>query len=335
MDSDIFDIDLSMSWTLLLCALITVFCILYLWELARSYKGKNPNGTMIHIDGLDGIEGFTGSSNSNSEIQQLVDDQCYDEFYAKVYDPLVQPTARAPMETKVALEWFAREENGSKSPNVLRIADIGCGAGLHVALFDQQGVKNVVGYDKSSAMIAEAKKRFPDLSANNSFVVGDATVPTMRPAGSLDLVTMYYFTVYMIPERTQMLRNIYLWLDMGGFFMVHIVNKHKFDTVLEAASPFVGFSIQKYADERITKSQVEFDKFSYTGDFNLHGSRATYEEVFTFKDGRVRRHEQRLWMPDIKAIVDEIESVGFKIRHHVDLVSLGYEYQYLMIFQKA
>jgi hypothetical protein len=138
----------------------------------------------------------------------------------------------------------------------------------------------------------------------------------------------------MVPDRTQMLKNIFLWLAPGGVFVVHIVNKLKFDPVLESASPFVGFSVQKYADDRVTKSAVTFDEFEYTGDFQLHGSRAMYEEEFKFKDGSRRRHEQRVWMPNIDAIVAEITGAGFTLAHHADMTAIGYEYQYLFIFQK-
>ena len=347
------DFELGTTWPIFLCALVTVCCFIYLWELTRSYtKGRRSYG--ILIADLDGIEeGFANKSDSSAEteakttgLDQRIDDACYDAFYAKVYDQLVQPIARAPMETKVALEWMASEEGGKRSPENLRVADIGCGTGLHAELFAQESVRSVVGFDKSPAMFAEAKARHEKMKTSDSkhvikntntdvtFLVGDATVATMASAAQFDLITMYYFTVYMIPERTQMLRNIFLWLDTGGMFMVHIVNKHKLDPILEAASPWVGFSAQKYADERITKSQVFFDKFDYEGSFDLHGSRATYEEVFKFKNGKIRRHEQRLWMPDISAIVSEIENIGFRLKHHVDLTPIGYEYQYLFIFAK-
>ena len=112
------------------------------------------------------------------------------------------------------------------------------------------------------------------------------------------------------------------------------MNKLKFDPILESASPFLGFSLQKYADDRVTKSQVTFKEFEYTGDFQLHGSRGMYEEEFTFADGRTRRHEQRVWMPNIEPLVKEITDVGFKLLHHVDLTAIGYEYQFLFLFGK-
>jgi len=313
--------DFDTVWPLAIAIFISVCCVFYLWELGKSYR------VSVNLEGIEpfaqGIEPF---ASGNGEIAQHIDDTCYDAFYAKVYDYLVQPLARAPMETKVALEFAEKTQPRSE----LRIADIGSGTGIHVELFAREGVRSVVGFDKSEHMVAEAKRRFP----TREFVVGDASVATMATADQFDMVTMFYFTVYMVPERTQMLRNIYLWLAPGGVFVCHIVNKLKFDPILEAASPFVGFSVQKYADNRVTKSAVTFEEFDYVGDFQLNGSRAVYEEVFKFKDGRVRRHEQRVWMPNIDLLVGEITAAGFKYAHHTDLTAIGYEYNYLFFFQK-
>ena len=310
--------DLTDTWPLAIAILVTLCCMFYLWELGRSYSRR------AKLD-LAGVEAFANPGTGG--VENRLDERCYDAFYAKVYDQLVQPLARAPLETKVPLEWL--QEKG-RAASEIRVADIGCGTGMHVELFARQGVRSVVGFDKSTDMIAEAKRRLPD----REFIVGDATVATMATADQFDLVTMYYFTIYTVPDRTQMLKNIFLWLAPGGLFVCHIVNKLKFDPILEAASPFVGFSVQKYADERVTKSQVTFEEFEYTGDFQLHGSRAMYEETFKFKDGKVRRHEQRVWMPNIDAIVAEISATGFKYAHHVDLTPIGYEYNYLFFFQK-
>ena len=309
-------------WQLVIALFISICCMIYLWELSKSYKRR------LALDIAD-VECFKNPDSALTEPEERMDDDCYDEFYAKVYDALVQPGARASVETKVPLEWL--KEKG-KDTSEVRVADIGCGTGIHVELFARQNVRTVVGYDRSPAMIAEAKRRFPE--REKDFIVGDATVATMAAADQFDLVTMFYFTIYLVPDRTQMLKNIFLWLAPGGVFACHIVNKLKFDPILESASPFVGFSVQKYADERITKSTVNFDEFDYEGDFQLHGSRAVYEESFKFKDGKVRKHEQRVWMPNIDVLVKEIEAAGFKYAHHSDLVSLGYEYQYLFLFQK-
>jgi SAM-dependent methyltransferase len=333
------------EWSIILMTTIIVLCCLYLLSVAFP-----PTPKPIDTRALDlnlSVEGFESGPTA---VDQRVDDQCYDEFYAKVYDALVQPIARAPLEVKVALEWMVGQRGHLKEQ--LRVLDLGCGTGLHVELFAQQGVASVVGIDKSAAMIAEGIKRFPhlgdgldsglgsgqgddpDKESKNSLQVGDATDPSIATPGQFDLITMFYFTIYMIPDRVQMLKNIFNWLAPGGTFVVHIVNKLKFDAQLESCSPWVAFSPQKYSEERLTKSEVFFDKFDYTGDFQLHGSRAMYEEIFKFKDGRVRKHEQRLWMPNIADIVAEITSVGFSLQPHQDLTAAGLEYTYLMFFTK-
>jgi SAM-dependent methyltransferase len=310
------------TWSIIVGVLVALMCAFYLWEVLKSYE-KRAGGRGRSAN-LAGVEAF---ANPVGGAETRVDGDCYDEFYAKVYDQLVQPQARAAMETKVALEWM---EQAGRAVGDLRVADVGCGTGIHVELFARQGVHSVVGYDKSEHMITEAKRRYPD----RDFRVGDATVPLMAAADQFDLVTMYYFTLYTVSDRRKLLQNIYLWLAPGGVFVVHLVNKLKFDPVLEASSPFVGFSVQKYADDRITKSTVNFQEFDYEGDFQLNGSRGVFEEEFQFRDGRTRRHEQRVWMPNIDAIVSEINGTGFKYAHHVDLTAIGYEYNYEFIFQK-
>ena len=304
-------------WPLIVSTFIMVLCILYIWEVAKSYNKRRS------LD-LEGVECF---ANPGSSLDQRMDDACYDDFYAKVYDPLVQPGARAVVEVDTPLDWL---KTTGKPIGDVRVADIGCGTGLHVEIFSRKGVRSVIGFDKSAPMIKQAKKLYPD----REFVVGDATVAMMATADQFDLISAYYFTIYLVPDRTALLRNIFLWLAPGGIFCCHIVNKLKFDPILESASPFMGFSLQKYADERVTKSQVTFKEFEYMGDFQLHGSRGMYEEEFVFKDGRKRRHEQRVYMPNIEPMVKEITDIGFKLMHHVDLTAIGYEYQFLFIFGK-
>jgi SAM-dependent methyltransferase len=315
---DLLTVDLMTVnlWPLLVSTFIMVLCMFYLWEMSKSYQKRRS------LD-LEGVEAFVGHGSSLT----MTDDACYDDFYAKVYDPLVQPGARAIPEVDAPLDWI---KTAGKPLGDIRVGDIGCGTGLHVELFARKGVRSAIGFDKSTSMIARAKASYPE----REFHVGDATVATMATADQFDLMTAYYFTIYLVADRTTMLKNIYLWLSSGGVFCCHIVNKLKFDPILESASPFLGFSLQKYADERVTKSQVTFKEFEYTGDFQLHGSRGMYEEEFVFADGRRRRHEQRVWMPNIEPLVKEITDVGFKLLHHVDLTAIGYEYQFLFLFGK-
>jgi hypothetical protein len=128
------------------------------------------------------------------------------------------------------------------------------------------------------------------------------------------------------------LKNIFSWLQPGGCLVLHLVNREKFDPILESASPFVAFSVQKYAKERITRSKVAFDKFEYEANFELEGPRAEFVETFRFHDGKQRKQIHKLNMPTMAEIVSEVESCGFKYKEYIDLTGIGYEYQYLFCF---
>ena len=53
------------------------------------------------------------------------------------------------------------------------------------------------------------------------------------------------------------------------------------------------------------------------------------------KDGKVRKQEHIMYMPDLNEIVSEAQGVGFVLEGKVDLLQCQYEYQYLYIFTKS
>jgi NRAMP (natural resistance-associated macrophage protein)-like metal ion transporter len=121
---------------------------------------------------------------------------------------------------------------------------------------------------------------------------------------------------------------------IGGCFVVQVVNREKFDPILESASPFLGFSVQKYSKERIRKSKVVFDKFDYEAEFILSDPKAEFYETFRFKNGHVRRQKHEFGMPNIEAIVQMGKRAGWKYVGYQDLNPLGFEYGYLLLFEK-
>ena len=69
-------------------------------------------------------------------------------------------------------------------------------------------------------------------------------------------------------------RNLALWVKPGGSLAIEVVNKYKFEPVLDSSNPWIGFSPQKYMKERLTKSKVVFDKFDYEAEFDLEYPKA-------------------------------------------------------------
>jgi hypothetical protein len=136
--------------------------------------------------------------------------------------------------------------------------------------------------------------------------------------------------------------NAYQWLQPGGFFIVHMVDPDKFDPLLNLASPFAAFSLQKYSYERQTDSSVFFDKFKYLGRFEKkkNEDNALYKETFTYYDKdsnngiKYRENKHSMMMPSKERMIDIIKSSGFRHVENVDLVRCGKEYQYLVYFTK-
>jgi SAM-dependent methyltransferase len=274
---------------------------------------------------LDGAEGFANPDGPDGDTIVLGNEHLYDEFYAKVYDKVVDGAVRTEAETTLTLGWAKGYRPEAK---LIEVLDIGCGTGGAVAQFRKAGCRKVVGLDASEAMIAAARRKVPKAD----FRVGEVEQIGQFAASEFNLATMYYFTYYYLRDPDMALKNIYNWLQPGGCLVIHLVNREKFDPILEAASPFVAFSVQKYAKERVTRSRVSFDKFDYEADFTLDGDNATFHEEFRFKSGKRRRQTHSMRMPRMEDVVSRVESNGFVYKQFIDMTAFGYEYQYLFCF---
>ena len=123
----------------------------------------------------------------------------------------------------------------------------------------------------------------------------------------------------------------------GGYLILHLVDRGNFDPILPPGNPLLYVSPQKYATKRITHTNVKFTDFAYNANFELdeQNNIAKFTEKFkNDKDGKVRKQEHVMYMPDLKEIVDEVQSTGFIVESIIDLVQCQYEYQYLYIFTK-
>jgi hypothetical protein len=83
----------------------------------------------------------------------------------------------------------------------------------------------------------------------------------------------------------------------------------------------------------MTKSKVEFDKFSYEAEFDLQDPHAEFRETFRFKDKSVRRQRHTMNMRDINDIVELAATTGWKYTGNIDLLSAGFEYAYVLMFE--
>jgi ubiquinone/menaquinone biosynthesis C-methylase UbiE len=323
------------SWILLI--LLVIASIQYVYQIIQD----RVTPQLIGPNAFPQREGFTDgpSTTSGSESKEvfLNNEQLYDSFYAKVYDQLTQNTSRT--QAKVTMILSKWKQQGTP-PEQMTVADIGCGTGVASMALVKGGVKQVVGVDRSIAMLQQAQQYLDEekkLTAEGkkriSWKQADVQSPSALGGGEVTHAVVLYFSLYYLPDKESFFRNMFLWVQPGGQMAVEVVNKYKFDPMLEASAPWLGFSLQKYSKDRITESKVVFDKFDYTGKFDLTDPAAEFRETFRFKDGSIRRQRHLFHMPTIEEIVKSAQVAGWRYTQYFDLTTIGFEYAYILLFR--
>lgn len=307
-------------------ALLVLFGLALINYLLTIYFQKRFPDPLIAPGMAPQREGFTDQQQKETFLDNT---SLYDEFYASVYDQLSQQMTRTA--SKVALvmqEW----QKKNWKPEEMTVLDAGCGTGVAAAAFTKMKVKRVLCLDTSQPMLNRAEKG-NQLNKTVDFRKADLMNPSACSAGEFTHAACFYFTLYYLPDIDTFFRNMYLWVKPGGEIAIEVVNKYKFDPMLESASPWLGFSLQKYAKKRVTESNVTFDKFVYSGKFDLYDPNAEFRETFRFKDGTVRRQKHKLTMPTIEAVVKSAQASGWTYIKFHDLVVVGFEYAYILFFR--
>lgn len=286
-------------------------------------------------------EGFKSGATTESEKSKVTwfeNDELFDDFYASIYDNLTQLSNRFPQEVALTINQWKKLAN----TDTMDILDCGCGTGIATVLFAKMSVNSVVGLDISESMLRRARSvTLPMSKLTNeqretiTFIKGDMNQQYTFPGGKFSHAALLFFTIYYSNDVSGLFRNLHHWIRPGGQLAVEVVNKYKFDPLLESASPFVGTTVQKYSKERVTKSKVEFDKFSYEAEFDLQDPTAEFREVFRFPDKSVRRQRHTFNMRDINDFVHIAQTAGWNYNGYVDLLSAGFEYAYVLIFTHA
>jgi SAM-dependent methyltransferase len=266
-------------------------------------------------------EGFSQSGQFINKEGSAV----YDHFYADIYDHLVYNQLKDQFEIGEII-------NQTQPTTESIILDIGSGTGHHVALLESQNFRTT-GVDISPAMVNKAKQNYPQYN----FIQGDVLNSGVFQNDSFTHILCLYFTMYYFKDKRQFFNNCMKWLKPGGYLVVHLVNREQFDPILPPANPLFLVSPQKYAKERITKSKVVFNNMEYVANFHLEKDKnvATFNEKCTNNSsGKVRKNKHIFYMEPDKEIVAKAKLAGFIEEGKIDLLRVGYEYQYLYVFTK-
>ena len=322
-----------MDQIFLILAIITGLIILHIFD--STFYDNLIEKYLVRKEGFEDMEEIPGIVDESSGIVRWMDSvELYDTFYAGIYDKLTQGAVRTQAEVGLIMnEWTKSGDD----PKTFEILDAGCGTGIAVAAFSKMGVKRVTGMDNSAAMLKQAEKTISVTTLDEeqkkaiSWRNDDIMNASAYKGGEFTHATMLYFTIYYFPDKETVFRNLFFCIRPGGKLVVQVVNKNKFDPMLESSTPWIGFSLQKYSDTRVKKSEVVFNKFKYTGEFDLQDPEAEFRETFRFKD-KVRRQRHTFRMEDMNYIVSLATKVGWEYVGHVDLAMVGCEYMYHLHF---
>jgi SAM-dependent methyltransferase len=268
-------------------------------------------------------EGFI-EQKENFVVKQGID--LYDDFYVNIYDQLFYRELANTYEV-------GSIENITKPTAESNILVIGSGTGHIVNTFNEQDYK-VMGLEESKAMVNFSKNEYPDLN----FKLGSPMESMIFNRDEFTHIVCLNLTFYYYKNKIQFLQNVYNWLRPGGYFVVQLVDKNKFDPVVPAAKPFVMVNPQSFAENRITTSNVVFNNFDYKADFKIFPNDfVQFREIFkdtTPGSNKVRENTHKMWIPQRQNVINMAKEVGFISYAQVDLLMAQMEYQYLYVFQK-
>ena len=250
-----------------------------------------------------------------------------DDFYVSIYDELFYRELSNQYEV-------GSIENRVKPTSESNMLVLGSGTGHIANEFHKQGVQ-VTGLDESQAMVKYAKDSYPELK----FIQGTPMKSMAFQPEQFTQIVCLNMNYYYYKDKISLLQNVYNWLKPGGFFVVQLVDKNKFDPVVPAGKPFVMVNPQSFAKKRITTSSVIFNNFEYKSDFQVYpNDMVQFTEIFkdTKSPGskKTRQNVHKMWMPSKQTVINQCKEVGFINYAQADLLMAQMEYQYLYVFQK-
>lgn len=251
----------------------------------------------------------------------------YDNFYSEIYDTINIPGRRIPKELKMIIDNTQASEKSV-------FLDVGCGTGYTVKELTELGY-DAYGIDNSKAMIEYSEKNYPDILVKK----GDVMDAMSFEKGVFSHILCLYYTLYHFKDKRTFFRNCYFWLKPGGYLVVHLVDKHKFDATVPAAiNPIFG-APRRFKEEQSRDSIVQFYDFKYKSNykFSQNTNEVTLTETFTDKlSNKTRQNEQTLYMEDLQEIIAIANANGFIPHSKFDLKNINFdEDQYLYIFERS
>lgn len=289
--------------------LLVVLAILYLGILF--YK-KNMT---LKLEGFEQTEKFVLKREHEK----------YDDFYVQIYDKLMMP--HSAVDTN--LQQIIQMTEPTKSFSVF--VNVGSKTGHLTNAIKNEGYI-IYGIDKSKEMIAYSKELYPDLPVK----CGDSVDPMSFEHGVISHVLCLDFEIYRFKNKNAFFQNCYYWLKPGGYLILHLVDRDKYDPITPSCKQTIVDDPQHYSEDRITNSFIDFIDFTYKNEVDFSTpDMVLLKETFTdTQSGHIRQNEETLYMEPISIIIEKAKKYGFIPKGQSILKSATDTHQYLYILER-
>ena len=115
------------------------------------------------------------------------------------------------------------------------------------------------------SMINYIDKNHPNVNTK----CGNAKESITYEKGSFSHILATGMCIYLFENKDEFLRNCFYWLKPGGYLILHLVDREKFDTIVPRGKPGLLKHPQKYASSRITSTNIDFIDFKYNGKYDF------------------------------------------------------------------
>ena len=266
-------------------------------------------------------EGFS----QNEDYVYKRNDEVFDEFYIEIMDELYKNNNSFPLE----IEHIIKTTHPDRNSKILHLSS---NTGLYVNEFKKYNY-NIFGCESSQEMINYSNKMYP----NSIIIKGAITNPMLFNNNSFTHIICNNFNFYRFKNKDHFFKQCFYWLKPNGYLILHLINPHKFDTIMPIGKPVFYKNIQKWCDNRIPKCEVDFLGFKYKSEYEFDNKNSLIlKEKFRDKgSNNIREQDREYYIESLKNIEKLAQLNNFHLHSKAKMTKInGDDYQYIYIFEK-
>lgn len=251
-------------------------------------------------------------------------DDIFDEFYAQIYDIIHKPNLYVDSITDDIIK--NTNINEDKCVSLVIASDTGeqCNS------FQSKGIDTHTIF-KHNDMYNHSLIKYPDMKAKVDNFENPMTYEKMTFSHILCSGT----TLYKIQNKETFFRNVYNWLIPDGIFLLQLSDRSKFNTISYSINNKLIDSPQKYHNERITDTEIDFGSFKYLSKYDFSDADLKnivhFSETFTDSQTQhVRKQDQILYMENIEEILKITFKCGFSVLSKINLIQDDNQFIYIL-----